>query len=51
MILHRLAGAAAGHVVEPALAEFAGNLRTAFVRRWGDVPLDYAPAFRPPPVH
>jgi hypothetical protein len=50
MILHRLAGAAAGRVIEPVLAEFAGNLRTAFVRRWGDVPLDYAPAFRPPPA-
>lgn len=45
MILHRLARAAEGHLVEPALSEFAANLRSAFIRRWGHVPLGYAPAF------
>ena len=48
MILHRLAHAAAGSMIEPALAEFAVNLHSAFVRRWGEAPLEYAPAFRPP---
>ncbi len=45
MILHRL-GVAAESSEVPVLAELAGQLRDALVRRWGDVPLAYAPAFR-----
>lgn len=46
MILHRLAGAAEAGEVEPELADFAAELRRMFVRRWGPVALEYAPAFR-----
>lgn len=46
MILHRLARAAKAGEVEPELADFAAELRRTFVRRWGAVTLEYAPAFR-----
>lgn len=45
VILHRL-GNAHGNAAHPALAEFAGRLRAALARRWGEVPLELAPAFR-----
>ncbi|MDQ2749540.1 MAG: hypothetical protein M3Y44_08440 [Actinomycetota bacterium] len=44
MILHRLAGAADSAEL-PVLAALAAGLRRALVLRWGEVPLDYAPAF------
>jgi Phosphotransferase enzyme family len=47
VILHRL-GDARNATALPALAEFAARLRTELVRRWGEVPLEPAPAFRPP---
>jgi hypothetical protein len=47
MILHRLGEAARERALEPGLARWAGRLRRAFVDRWGEVPLDHAPAFRP----
>jgi hypothetical protein len=46
MILHRLSRAAT-QGVEPLLADCAARLRAAFARRWGEVPLAEAPAFRP----
>jgi hypothetical protein len=45
MILHRLDRAAASSEL-PALGELAGLLATELRRRWGDVPLALAPAFR-----
>jgi hypothetical protein len=47
VILHRL-GAAQDDAALPALAELAARLRTELVLRWGEVPLEPAPAFRPP---
>lgn len=44
-ILHYLATARDAETV-PELAELAARLRMELVRRWGEVPLDYAPAFR-----
>ncbi len=44
-ILHRL-GEAHGSAVQPVLAGFAGRLRAELARRWGEVPLELAPAFR-----
>lgn len=48
LILHRL-GRAAESPELPALAELAADLRSTLQDRWGDVPLDLAPAFRVPP--
>jgi hypothetical protein len=45
MILHRLGGAA-DSAEAPVLAELAARLRSALVQRWGEVPLEYTPAFR-----
>jgi hypothetical protein len=45
MISHRLAAAARSTEL-PALAELAALLGDALARRWGDVPLAYAPVFR-----
>lgn len=45
MISHRLAAAARSTEL-PALAELAGALGTTLAKRWGDVPLAFAPAFR-----
>jgi hypothetical protein len=45
MISHRL-GAAARSDELPALAELSGALGAALAKRWGDVPLAFAPAFR-----
>ncbi len=47
VILHRL-GNARNATALPVLAELAARLRTELVRRWGEVPLDPAPAFGPP---
>jgi len=48
LILHRLDGAR--RVAElPQLAELSGRLHDALARRWGRVPLAYAPAFRDRP--
>lgn len=44
MISHRL-GVAARTTELPALAELAGGLADELLRRWGPVPLEYAPAF------
>ncbi|HEY1704358.1 MAG TPA: phosphotransferase [Trebonia sp.] len=44
-ILDRLATARETAPV-PELAELAGRLRAELTRRWGEVPLEYAPAFR-----
>lgn len=44
MILHRL-GVAARSTELPALAELASALSSELHARWGDVPLDLAPAF------
>lgn len=44
-ILHRLAGVCETGVA-PELTTLAGRLRAELVRRWGEVPLEYAPAFR-----
>lgn len=44
-ILHYLATARDTGTV-PELAELAGRLRLELAWRWGEVPLDYAPAFR-----
>jgi hypothetical protein len=46
VILHLL-GNARNAVALPALAEFATRLRADLARRWGEVPLQIAPAFRP----
>jgi Phosphotransferase enzyme family len=46
VILHRL-GDAQRAIAPPVLAEFAGRLRAELVQRWGEVPLELAPAFRP----
>jgi len=46
VILHRLDDARNATAL-PALAEFAARLRTELVLRWGEVPLEPAPAFRP----
>jgi hypothetical protein len=43
-ILHRLDGVRRRAELS-ALAELAGRLRETLVGRWGEVPLDYAPAF------
>jgi hypothetical protein len=45
MITHRL-GAASRNTELPALAEWAGALMHVLHRRWGDVPLAFAPVFR-----
>lgn len=45
VLLHRLADARDLSAI-PILAELADRLRTELVRRWGEVPLAYAPAFR-----
>lgn len=45
MILHRLGGARECPEL-PALAELANRLRDGLVRRWGEQPLELAPAFR-----
>ncbi len=45
VILHRL-GNAHDNAAHPVLAEFAGRLRAALARRWGEIPLELAPAFR-----
>jgi hypothetical protein len=45
MITHRL-GAASRNTELPALAALAGALAAVLRDRWGDVPLDFAPAFR-----
>jgi hypothetical protein len=44
MITHRLAAAAASTEL-PALAELSTALGAALAKRWGDVPLGFAPAF------
>jgi hypothetical protein len=44
MVLHRMRYAA-GHLELPALAELAGRLHTTLTRRWGEVPMAYAPSF------
>lgn len=46
VILHRLGTAAHEDTPIPVLAEFAARLRAELVRRWGQVPLVLAPAFR-----
>jgi len=46
VILHRLDDAQNATAL-PALAEFAARLRAELVRRWGEVALERAPAFRP----
>ena len=46
VILYRL-GDARNATALPVLAEFAARLRTELVLRWGEVPLEPAPAFRP----
>jgi hypothetical protein len=46
VILHRLGTAAREETIIPVLAEFAARLRAELVRRWGEVPLALAPAFR-----
>jgi len=46
VILHRLGTAAREDTIIPVLAEFAARLRAELVRRWGEVPLALAPAFR-----
>ena len=46
VILHRL-GDARNATALPVLAEFAARLRAELVLRWGEVPLEPAPAFRP----
>ncbi len=45
LVMNRLRRAA-GYGELPALAELADGLSTELQRRWGDVPLDVAPAFR-----
>ena len=45
LLLHRLAGARRT-TQAPALAELAGRLHDALLRRWGEERLAYAPAFR-----
>jgi hypothetical protein len=55
VILHRLGNARSAPAL-PALAEFAARLRAELARRWGEIPLQLAPAFRPsgsrsPPAH
>lgn len=45
MITHRLAAAARNSEL-PALADLAGALGDALARRWGEVSLAFAPAFR-----
>lgn len=45
VILHRL-GDAAQSAAHPLLAEFAAVLRAGLARRWSEVPLELAPAFR-----
>ena len=45
VILQRL-GDAYNAAAGPLLAELAGRLRAELVRRWGEVPLSLAPAFR-----
>lgn len=45
LIMHRLRRAAGSEEL-PALAELAGGMCTALARRWGDVRLELAPAFR-----
>lgn len=45
MILHRL-GRAANSPELPALASLAGSFRDVLTERWGEIPLEYAPAFR-----
>jgi hypothetical protein len=47
VILHRLDDARNATAL-PVLAEFAARLRTELARRWGEVPLELAPAFRSP---
>jgi hypothetical protein len=47
VILHRLDNARNAPAL-PALAEFAARLRAELARRWGEMPLELAPAFRPP---
>ena len=44
-VLHRLA-AVAGNDTQPALAAMAADLRSSLLDRWGEVPLELAPAFR-----
>ncbi len=44
-VLHRLA-AVAGTDTQPALAAMAADLQSSLRHRWGEVPLDLAPAFR-----
>jgi hypothetical protein len=46
VILHRLDDARNATAL-PVLAEFAARLRAELVLRWGEVPLEPAPAFRP----
>ncbi|MFC6287462.1 phosphotransferase family protein [Nocardioides sp. GCM10027113] len=46
-VLHRLAAVAANES-HPALGAMAADLHGALRQRWGDVPLELAPAFRPP---
>jgi hypothetical protein len=46
VILHRLGTAAREDTTIPVLGEFATRLRAELVRRWGEVPLALAPAFR-----
>lgn len=46
MILHRLTLEAGDEAVEPLLARFMRELRAQLIKRWGDVPLQYAPGFR-----
>lgn len=49
VILHRLGNAGTAHA-QPVLAEFAARLRAELARRWGEVPLELAPAFRTRPA-
>jgi Phosphotransferase enzyme family len=49
VILHRLDNARNATAL-PVLAEFAARLRRDLVRRWGEMPLETAPAFRPRPA-
>jgi hypothetical protein len=49
VILHRLGGAQDTPAL-PALADLAARLRAELVLRWGEVPLEPAPAFRDRPA-
>jgi hypothetical protein len=44
-VLHRLAAVASTDIL-PAVGEMAADLHAELVRRWGEVALEVAPAFR-----